>query len=82
MDGDGRAAGTPAMALQADVDFNTDNGQVPGAARKATGGEDHSALGPDRGVDHQGNCPCCPVPPDCYGCLRLYTFIALAMVAI
>lgn len=55
VDADGRAAGTQAVVLQADIGLSTGFVQVPGATRKATGGEDPSVPGASRGVDHQGN---------------------------
>lgn len=63
VDGDGRAAGTPAMALLAHVGLNTETVQVLAAVRRATGGEHHTVLGPGPGVEHQGtvNFICCVV---------------------
>lgn len=54
-DENGRAAGTPAMVLPVDIGLSTGIAKVPGATRRATGGEDHSAPGVCRGLDHRGN---------------------------
>lgn len=53
MPADVRAAGTPAMVLQAED--SVEIVQVTGVTRKAKGGEDRSDPGASRGVDHQGS---------------------------
>lgn len=53
-----RAAETSAMVRRrADVVYSTGIAQVPGATRRATGGEDPSVSATSREVDHQGNFP-------------------------